>query len=113
MILRWITCVGIGFALLATPALAAGVLVTADGAKCDGITDDSRAIQAAISAAGAQCSSDGSHQMRNQSYIELPSGSTCKIYSGLQFDAACVGLVSNGANLDATALSSGAAISVN
>lgn len=113
MVLRWITCVGIGVALSGTPALASGILVTGHGAKCDGITDDSGAIQAAISVAGAQCSSDGSHQMHNQSYIELPSGSTCKIDGGLQFDAACVGLVSNGATLDATALSSGAAISVN
>jgi hypothetical protein len=112
MILQLFTCVAMGFVLFATPVLASGVLVTGRGARCDGITDDSRAIQAAISAAGAQCDSDGAHQMWNQSYIELPSGSTCKINSGLQFDAACVGLVSNGATLDATALSSGAAISV-
>ena len=63
MILRLFTCVVIGFALFATPVLASGVLVTGRGARCDGITDDSRAIQAAISAAAVQCSSDGSHQM--------------------------------------------------
>jgi hypothetical protein len=113
MILRWFTCVGMGFALFATPALASGVLVRQHGARCDGITDDSIAIQATINLAGARCVSDGSHQMRNQSYIELPAGATCKINSGLQFNAACVGLVSNGATLDASGLSSGAAISVN
>ena len=113
MMLRLLTCVGISLVLSANPVLASCVSVTAQGARCDGITDDSGAIQAAIGVAGARCSSDGSHQMRNQSYIELPSGSTCKINSGLQFDAACVGLVSNGATLDASGLSSGAAITVN
>ncbi len=113
MVLRWITWVGVGFALFASPAWASGVLVRQHGARCDGITDDSIAIKAAITAAGAYCYSDSSHQMHNQSYIELPNGSTCKINSGLQFNAACVGLVSNGATLDATALNSGAAITVN
>jgi hypothetical protein len=113
MILRLLTYVDVCLVLFATPVLASGILVTAQGAKCDGITDDSGAIQEAISLAGARCTSDGSHQMHNQSYIELPSGSTCKINSGLVFDAACVGLVSNGATVDASGLSSGAAISVN
>jgi hypothetical protein len=112
MALKWIAWVWIGVALFATPALASGVSVTGYGAKCDGMTDDSGAIQAAITAAGANCSSDGLHQMHSQSYIELPTGSTCKIDSGLQFDAACEGIVSNGATIDATGLSSGAAITV-
>lgn len=113
MVLRWITLVGLGLALFASPALASGVLVRQHGARCNGVADDSIAIMAAITAAGASCYSDSSHQMHNQSYIELPTGATCKINSGLQFNAACVGLVSNGATLDATALSSGAAITVN
>lgn len=113
MILRWIACVGTCLALSTSPALASGLLVTKHGARCDGVTDDTAAIQSAISAAGALCYSDSLHQMHNQTYIELPSGSTCKIDRSLQFNAACVGLVSNGATLDATGLSSSAAILVN
>jgi hypothetical protein len=112
MVLRWIACVGLGLALSASPALGSGILVRQHGARCDGIADDTIAIKASIIAAGVQCYSDSSHQMHNQSYIELPAGTTCKISSSLQFNAACVGFVSNGATLDATALSSGAAISV-
>ena len=111
--LRWITCVGVCLGLLTSPAFASGVLVTKHGARCDGISNDTEAIQATINAAAAQCYSDSSHQMHNQSYIELPSGSTCKIYSALQFNAACVGFVSNGATLDASGLGSGPAIVVN
>jgi hypothetical protein len=111
--LRWITCVGIVFVLFTGQAFASGFLVTSYGAKCDGMTDDSGAIQSTINAAEARCSSDSAHQMHSQSYIELPSGSTCKIDSGLQFDGACVGFVSNGGTVDATGISSGPAITVN
>src|ERR1700724_569879 len=96
MVLRWIAWVGLGLALSASPAWASGVLVRQHGAKCDGIADDSIAIKAAITAAGAYCYSDSSHQMHNQSYIELPNGSARKTNSGLQFNAACGWLVSTG-----------------
>jgi hypothetical protein len=111
--LRWITYAGMCLALFSSPVFASGVSVTTHGARCDGITNDSTAIQATINLAGALCYTDSSHQMHNQSYIELPAGSTCKIDSGLQFNAACVGLVSNGATLDATGITSGPAIVVN
>jgi hypothetical protein len=113
MILRLLTCVKIGLVLSTRPVLAAGILVTAQGAKCDGITDDSGAIQAAIGVAGHDVAAIVHIKMHNQSYIELPNGSSCKIDNGLQFDGACVGLVSNGATLDASGLGAAAAITVN
>jgi hypothetical protein len=112
MACKLIAAATIAFGLLTGAALASGVSVTSQGAKCDGVTDDSAALQAAINVADASCWSDATHQMRNQSYIELPTGSTCKINSGLTFDSACVGLVSNGATLDASGIASGPAILV-
>jgi len=101
--------IAVSFVLAAFAAnvSAAGFSVTNYGAKCDGATDDTAAINATIEAAEAACESDSEHQMHNQSYIELPTASSCIITSGLTINAACVGLESNGATLDASRIPSG------
>jgi hypothetical protein len=108
----------LGFSLIASlvvlygTAFGAGFSVTNYGAQCNGFADDTAGINAAIKAASAKCVSDQSHQMWNQSYIELPTGSTCVINGGLVLDAACVGIVSNGATLNAKGLTAKAALVV-
>jgi hypothetical protein len=96
--------------ILSGNAFAAGFLVTNYGAQCNGFADDTAGINAALQAASARCVSDGSHQMWNQSYIELPTGSTCVINGGLVLNAACAGIVSNGATLNAKGLTAKAAL---
>ena len=91
------------------PASFSGIAVTAYGAKCDGQTNDVAAFNNAIKAAGSNCRESG-FLARGQNYISLPGGATCKINSGITIDTACVGLEGNGSTIDASGITSGAAI---
>jgi hypothetical protein len=97
-----------------TPAIAAGlsgIPVPVYGAKCDGKTDDSAAFTSAIKGAESKCVVSG-FLARGQNYISLPSGVTCKINSGITIDSACVGLEGNGSVIDASGVTTGAAITL-
>lgn len=91
-------------------ALASGLMVTRYGAQCDGIADDTEAFQRAIDAARAKCQFLPDNSTTGQTYLELPTGSVCKITKTLIFDTACVGLDGNGATINARAIHSGSAL---
>jgi len=78
--------------------------VTDYGAKCDDMTDDSLAIQAAIAAAGSACHVLRDQDVVNQAAISLPAGRTCKVAAPLSVVGSCVGIEGNGAALDFRAM---------
>lgn len=91
------------------PDLKGSFVVTRFGAKCDGITDDTKAFQAAFDVAGAGCSAARGFLSRGYQTVVVPNGAICKINRGLTNSRAdCVGLSSYaGATLDFSGLLSG------
>jgi hypothetical protein len=88
---------------------ASSFLVTRFGAKCDGVTDDTSAFEAAIEAAGARCKARGAYVITGFATVLVPDGAKCRITRGLM-DAKsdCVGISSYaGATLDFTELANG------
>lgn len=104
------------FMLLLHPVLAqtSGVRqevfsVTRFGAKCDGITDDTKAFQVALNAAGATCRSRGAYVISGFRTVLVPDGALCRL-NGPLIDARsdCVGISSySGGTLDFKGLASG------
>ena len=83
--------------------------VTRFGAKCDGVSDDAKAFQAAFDAAGARCQADGAFVVAGYTTVLVPDGAKCKVNRGLiNPKSDCVGLSSYaGATLDFTRLPNG------
>jgi hypothetical protein len=88
---------------------APSFLVTRFGAKCDGITDDTKAFQAALDTAGAGCQAKGAYVVTGYATVLVPNGASCRIDSGLTDSKSdCVGISSYaGATLDFTGLANG------
>ncbi len=85
-------------------------LVTTFGAKCDGVSDDTNAFQAALDAAGARCQAAGAYVISGFAMVIVPDGARCRINRGLiNAKSDCVGIASYaGATLDFSGLSNGA-----
>jgi hypothetical protein len=80
------------------------------GARCDDVSDDTAAFQAAFDAAGARCKAAGAYVVAGFAEVVVPDGAICKITRKLTNSKSdCVGLVSfAGATLDFRALANGA-----
>jgi hypothetical protein len=87
-----------------------GFVVTSFGAKCDDVTDDTKAFQAAFDAAGASCQPKGAYVVGGFAAVIVPDGAICRINSGLTDSKSdCVGILSaGGATLDFSGLAYGA-----
>ncbi len=86
-------------------------VVTRFGAKCDGVTDDTRAFQAALDAAGSRCHANGAYVVAGFATVTVPDGARCRITRGLvDSKSDCVGISSfAGASLDFSSLADGGA----
>ncbi|MGA8566804.1 MAG: hypothetical protein WB580_03325, partial [Candidatus Binataceae bacterium] len=122
---RLLSSIGITAVLLTTPAMlyaqgqsysrprdqssTPAFLVTRFGARCDGKTDDTRAFQAALNAAGAGCSAGRGQLDSGYQTVLVPDGVRCRLNSGLiDSKSDCVGISSNaGATLDFSGLREG------
>ena len=84
-------------------------LVTRFGARCDGVTDDTRAFEAALRAAAAHCAARGAYVVSGFRTIIVPDGAICRLNGGLVNPRAdCVGISSfAGATLDFSGLGEG------
>jgi hypothetical protein len=91
------------------PTERAPFLVTRFGARCNGITDDTRAFQAALDAAGSGCSASRGFLSNGYQTVVVPDGARCKLDGGLVNSRSdCVGLSSYaGATLDFSRLPPG------
>src|SRR5207253_10105915 len=94
-VMRLLRSIGVTAVLLALPVLAyaqtqrhggprdrsmtSAFLVTRFGAKCDGNTDDTRAFQAALNAAGAGCSAGKGYLDSGYQTVLVPDGVKCRI----------------------------------
>jgi hypothetical protein len=89
--------------------LTATFLVTRFGAKCDGATNDARAFQTALDAAGARCSAAKGYLASGYQTVVVPDGARCKLDFGLiDKRSDCVGISSYaGATLDFSGLTNG------
>jgi hypothetical protein len=87
----------------------ASFVVTRFGAKCDGVTDDARAFQTALDAAGARCQTGGAYVVAGFGAVTVPDGARCRINRGLiDSKSDCVGIASyGGATLDFGRLADG------
>ena len=84
-------------------------MVTRFGARCDGHTDDTRAFQAALNAAGAGCAASKGYLDSGYQTVLVPDGVRCRLNSGLvDIRSDCVGISSYaGATLDFSGLPDG------
>lgn len=84
-------------------------LVTRFGAKCNDRDDDTRAFQAALDAAGADCSAQGAYVRSGFQTVVIPDGAICRVDGSLTDRTSdCVGLASYaGATIDFTRLARG------
>jgi hypothetical protein len=90
-------------------SITSAFLVTRFGARCDGNTDDSRAFQAALNAAGAGCAAGRGYLDGGYRTVVVPDGARCRLNSGLINNRSdCVGISSYaGGTLDFSALPHG------
>jgi hypothetical protein len=84
-------------------------VVTRFGAKCNDISDDAKAFQAALDAAGANCKAKGGYVRSGFQTVVIPDGATCRVNETLiDHKSDCVGIASNaGATLDFSKLARG------
>lgn len=84
-------------------------VVTRFGAKCDGVTDDTRPFQAALDAAAAGCETHGAYVRSGFQTVLIPDGSVCKVNRPLTNRSSdCVGVSSYaGATIDFSDLAKG------
>jgi len=84
-------------------------VVTGFGAKCDGVTDDTKAFQTAFDFAGAHCQAKGAYVAAGFAAVIVPDGARCRINGGLTDSKSdCVGMLSvAGATLDFSGLADG------
>jgi hypothetical protein len=83
--------------------------VTAFGARCDGIHDDTRAFQRTLDAAGTKCRAFGAYVVAGFGVVLVPDGVICKLTGPLTNSKSdCVGISSYaGASLDFRGLARG------
>lgn len=84
-------------------------LLTKFGAKCDGLTDDTTALQAALDAAASGCRARGAYVVAGYATVVIPDGADCRIDNGVTDSKSdCVGISSYaGATLDFARLGNG------
>lgn len=89
--------------------ITSAFLVTRFGARCDGNTDDTRAFQAALNAAGTRCAAGRGYLDSGYQTVLVPDGARCRLNSGLiDSRSDCVGISSYaGGTLDFSSLPHG------
>jgi hypothetical protein len=86
-----------------TQPRATAYLVTSYGARCDGVTDDSRAIQATLTLAAANCTYSTNFAAYTP-VVAFPFGGVCKVNTGL-VRSNCVSIEGNQTTLNMSKLS--------
>src|SRR5262249_1450466 len=86
-----------------------GLALTRFEAKCDGVSDDTRAFQGGLDEAATRCQASGAYVVAGFTTVIVPDGGRCRINGGLiDPKSDCVGIASDsGATLDFRGLATG------